>query len=80
MAEISPKWALTIYAKLWVSFKDKRFSKKGAKKVVKDINLSQALSKLKRDGWLKIELDPEDSRKSLYILKNPEEVIENIGK
>lgn len=80
MAEISPKWALRIYAKLWVEFKGKSFSKEQANKVVRDGNLPQALSRLKRDGWLKIGLDVNDARKSLYTLKEPKEVIEYIGK
>lgn len=80
MAGFSPKWALNIYAKLWVSFRDKNFSKKEAEKVVKDNKLSQVFSILRKDGWLEIELDPKDARKSLYLLHDPKKIIERIGK
>ena len=75
MTDLSPKWAFKIYAKLWSKYKDKEFSKEDAIKIVKDNNLNQAFSRLKKDKWLKISLDEDDSRKSLYRLKNPEEMI-----
>lgn len=78
MAEIPPSWAFKMYSKLFVKFKDKKFSNDEAKKIIKNNNLNQGLSRLKRDGWLKIDLDPKDSRKSLYQLNNPEEIIYNI--
>lgn len=78
MSELSPNWAFEIYSKLWNKFKDNKFSNKEAQKMINDNNLNQALSRLKRDGWLKITLNQEDARKSLYILKNPKEVIEEI--
>ncbi len=79
MANISPKWALNVYASLWVSFQVSGFSKERAEGAVSNPNLSQALSRLKRDGWLTIQLDPNDGRKSLYTLKDPKEVIEEIA-
>lgn len=39
-----------------------------------------AFSKLKKNGWLRIELDPQDGRKSLYFLRNPENVIKEVAK
>jgi len=80
MSEISPKWALTIYAKLWVSFGNRSFSKEESKKVVKGNRLVLAISRLKKDGWLNMRVDPNDARKNLYILKDPKEVMEEIGK
>jgi len=47
-----------------------------ARKVLKekkDRLVSVILSELKRHGWLTIKLHPEDSRKRIYQLKNPEE-------
>lgn len=78
MVDISPKWAFGIYAKLWSKFGDKQFSNEEARKIVNDKNLNQAFSRLKKDGWLKIGLNEEDSRKSAYILKKPEEVIQHV--
>ena len=37
-------------------------------------------SNTKKDGWLKISLDLQDARKSIYILKDPKETIEEIIK
>jgi len=71
---------MTIYAKLWVAFGTKQFSKKEAEKAAKSNSLQMAFSRLKRDGWLSIELDPKDGRKSLYVLRDPKLVVEEIGK
>lgn len=78
MVDISPKWAFKIYSKLWSKYNDKLFSKEDALKIIDDNNLNQAFSRLKKDGWLKISLDEEDSRKSLYLLKNPEKMIKDL--
>lgn len=80
MSDLPPHWAFEIYSKLWLKFKNNKFSNDEAKKIVKDENLNQALSRLKKDGWLKIDLDPEDGRKSIYFLRNPNETIEEIIK
>ena len=82
MTEATPKWAMRIYAKLWSEFNTNKFSREQAKKVVnnENNNLPQALSKLKRDGWLIIEMNPKDSRRSLYSLKDPKKAIEELGK
>ena len=78
MTDLSPKWAFRIYVKLWSKYKKKEFSKEDALKIVDDKNLNQAFSRLKKDKWLKISLDEEDSRKSLYLLKNPEDMIKEL--
>lgn len=82
MSEMPPKWAFTIYAKLWVSFREKSFSREEADKIIQENtnNASQVFSVLKKDGWLTINCDPQDSRKSLYTLRNPIKVIEEIGR
>jgi hypothetical protein len=81
MADFSANWAMTIYAKLWAKFGTKSFSRKDAEKVVpKNNNLNQAFSSLKNDGWLVIGLDPVDGRKSIYTLRDPKDVVEQIGK
>ena len=84
MTALTPSWALKIYSKLWLKFKENTFSNQEAKKLIKSENLNQALSRLKRDGWLKIGLDSKDSRRSIYTLQKPEqainEIIEDYGK
>jgi len=81
MVDVPPRWAFIIYAKLWVSFKDKTFSREDVNGTIEDnsTNISQVFSILKKCGWLSITLDPQDSRKSLYTLKNLKELIEEIG-
>ena len=80
MPDFLPNWAMTIYSKLWVNLGTEKFSRKDAESAVKDKNLSQAFSKLKKHGWLRIELDPEGGRKSLYTLNDPNEVIGQLRK
>lgn len=80
MRSLPPNWAFEIYSKLWSKFKDDKFSNGQAQKIIKNNNLNQALSRLKKDGWLKINLDQKDSRKSIYILNNPKDIIEEIIK
>jgi len=81
MVEVPPKGAIVIYAKLWITYKNKVFSRKEIDKIIQmdTNNLSQVFSKLNKNGWLTINIDPEDARKHLYILKNPIEIIEEIG-
>ena len=42
--------------------------------------ISIALSELKQSGWLEMKLDPDDARKRVYKLKNPEQVVKEIEK
>ena len=80
MVEIPAKWVLEGYTKLWAKFKNKPFKSTEAKKIINNVqNPSNLYSHLKNSGWLKIERDPKDSRKSIYTLKNPQETIEEIG-
>ena len=75
--EVAPAWLVKRYMKLWDKFKDKDFSFEDAKKTLKEDNnfLSVVLSEMKREGWLTLELDPEDARKRLYKLLSLEEVM-----
>ncbi|MGC8483811.1 MAG: hypothetical protein ACP5OE_09240 [Thermodesulfobium sp.] len=75
--EIAPSWLVKRYMKLWNKFKDKDFSFEEAQKTLKEDNkfLSVVLSEMKKEGWLNLELDPEDARKRLYKLLSLEEVM-----
>ena len=75
-----PKWIMKHYSKLWYKFKDKQFTHQQAEDLLKITNTSIVLSRLKKYGWLKLELDPEDSRRRLYKLKDPAEVVKEMGK
>jgi len=79
MAGPLPKWVMKHYSILWNNFKDKGFRYKDASRVVNEEKMmSLILSELKRNGWLNVKLDPKDSRKRIYKLKNPEKVIKEI--
>ena len=75
--EVAPAWLVKRYMKLWDKFKNKDFSFEDAKKTLKEDNnfLSVILSEMKKEGWLTLELDPEDARKRLYRLIPLEEVM-----
>ena len=75
--EVAPAWLVKRYMKLWDKFKDKDFSFEDAKKTLKEDNnfLSVVLSEMKKEGWITLELDPEDARKRLYRLIPLEEVM-----
>ncbi len=78
-----PRWAMERYAKLWSRYKDKEFGYKDVTKTLKEKNekiVSVFLSYLKKYGWLNIKLHPEDSRKRIYQLKNPEEAVKEMVK
>ena len=74
-----PKWIMKHYSKLWSKFKDKQFTHQQAENLLNITNTSIILSRLKKYGWLKLELDPEDSRKRLYKLKDPADAVKEIG-
>jgi type I restriction enzyme M protein len=70
------------YSLLHVTFKDKEFTHEQAAKtlVIDKRIISVILSEIRKAGWLKIKLDPDDARKRLYILKSPEEVVKEIAR
>jgi len=81
MTKPLPKWLMERYSLLWKKFKEKEFDHNEAASVLnekKERLVSVVLSDLKRHGWLTISLHPEDSRKRIYKLKNPESAIEEI--
>jgi DNA-binding MarR family transcriptional regulator len=75
-----PKWIMKHYSKLWSKFNDKQFTHQQAEDLLKITNTSIVLSRLKKYGWLELTLDPNDSRKRLYKLKDPSEAVKEIGK
>jgi len=51
-----------------------------SKTLNEDKMVSIILSDLKKAGWLKVRLDPSESRKRLYKLISPEEALKEIAK
>jgi len=80
MTEPLPKWIMQRYSALWNKFKDKEFNHEEAFKTLsKDKMLSIVLSELRQAGWLEMKLSPEDARRRIYKLKNPEQAVKEIG-
>ena len=74
MTKPLPKWIMRKYAKLWKKFRDTEFEHSEAEEILEE-NASVIISFLKKNSWLSIRLNPEDSRKRLYTLKGPEQAI-----
>ena len=82
MTDPMPKWLTKRYAVLWNELEDKKFNFDDAKEKLneeKDKRLSVILSDIKKNGWLEVELDPKNSRKRLYKLKSPKQVMLEIA-
>lgn len=76
-----PKWVMHRYSLLWKAFKIKEFEYDDACKMLQEREqglVSIILSELKKHGWLSLKIHPEDSRKRIYQLKNPEEATEEL--
>lgn len=70
------------YSVLWKKFEENEFEHDDASKLLKeekDRLVSVVLSDLKKHGWLTVKLHPDDSRKRIYKLKNPEDAIREIN-
>jgi len=77
-----PKWAMYKYSLLWRSLSTKEFSFETISRILNEQKpnlVSVLLTHLKRNGWIEVKLDPEDSRKRVYVLKTPEKVMEEIA-
>ncbi len=73
-----PNWLLQRYSLLWKAFGDKEFDYDMAAEVLKEKRerlVSAVLSDIKKYEWLTLRMDPKDSRKRLYTLKDPEKAI-----
>ncbi|MEM2916382.1 MAG: class I SAM-dependent DNA methyltransferase [Candidatus Woesearchaeota archaeon] len=78
-----PKWLENKYLVLWDKFKDNTFRMDVAEKVLKESDTDKVqgvaviLSELRKAGWLVVEPDPEDARKSIYHLKSKEDIFKS---
>ncbi|RLF57532.1 MAG: hypothetical protein DRN27_07600 [Thermoplasmata archaeon] len=81
MSKPLPKWLMERYSILWKRFNEKEFDHDESVQILKEEKerlVSVVLSELKKHGWLTVKLHPEDSRKRIYKLKNPEDAINEI--
>lgn len=75
-----PKWIMKHYSKMWTKFEDNHITYVQAEKLLNVTNTSIVLSRLRKFGWLEISLDPEDSRKRFYKLKNPIQAVKEMSR
>lgn len=76
-----PNWAMRRYAKLWRAFGTKEFLHDDALRVLREKDprfLNVALSRMRKYGWLTLAFHPDDARKRVYTLKNPEDAVGGI--
>ena len=72
---------MTAYSKLWTKYSGKEFTHSEATKTLKEKKMvSVILSEMRKNGWLALRLDPQDSRKRLYKLISPNNALESIAK
>jgi hypothetical protein len=75
-----PKWIQKRYAVLWNKHKDKELSYEDIKSSLEDKSgLNVFLSELRKAGWLEVKLSPEDNRKRVYKLKEPNKAMKEIA-
>ena len=82
MAQPIPKWIQQRYATLYKAYGINDFT---LEKTISVLNEKReicvvVLSRLRRNGWLKMMLNQQDARKKIYSLVKPEEVIIQISK
>jgi hypothetical protein len=68
------------YANLWKRFGESEFDYTQAALILDEKLASVVINHLKRNGWVEIALNPDDSRKRLYRLKSPEKAVEEMAK
>lgn len=78
-----PKWLEERHTKLWGKFGNSNFRMDESVEFLKeDIGVEKeevavVLSELRKAGWVKVELDPDDARKRIYKLRSKEDIIKD---
>ena len=81
MTETIPNWLQQRYALLYKNYKDKEFTFQEAMKTIKEddkVYMGMILSELRKAGWLKVEINPDDARRRIYQLIMPDKVMEKM--
>ena len=69
------------YAKLWKAFASRDFSFEKAINALEEEDdrvIGLVLSELRKAGWISVKQDPNNSRKRLYQLKQPNEAVKEM--
>lgn len=78
MSKPLPKWIMKKFARLWNTFGKTPLNYKEIKKILKEeseTSLRTILTTMRKSRWLKVRRNPEDRRKKIYQLREPEEII-----
>lgn len=81
MAKPIPKWVQERLSRLWKKYGDKEMTYNMIQKILcmDDRNtISAFLNELKVADWIEIKLNKEDTRKRVYILKEPNKIMMEI--
>jgi hypothetical protein len=82
MISAVPKWVMQRYSRLWKKHKDRELSFEEIQGVLKAdgrTTISVFLNELKKAGWMDVQLDADDTRKRRYILKHPQDIVEEMN-
>jgi hypothetical protein len=82
MAQPLPKWLFIRYSKIWKEKNSTEFKYDEIRDLLRekdDRSLSVVLSELRKYGWLEATLDQSDSRKRVYKLRNPKDIVNEIA-
>jgi len=75
-----PKWIMQRYSQLWNKYKDRSLEHDEISKILGEKHASIILCYLKKNGWVEVALNPDDTRKRNYVLKSPEKAVEEMAK
>ncbi len=79
-----PTWLENKYLTLWDKLKDTTFRMEDAQEILRksDVDKVQGvavvLSELRKAGWVVVETDGHDARKSIYHLKSKDDIVKSI--
>jgi hypothetical protein len=83
MAKPIPKWVQERLARLWKKYGEQAITFKMIKEILTmddDNTIRVFLNELKKADWIDVQLSPTSSRERIYILKQPNEIMLEIGK
>ena len=81
MKDFIPEWMAKRFALIWRIKKNKDFTFRWyIEKTGDDEKIALTFfSRLKKKGWIEVKNNPQDKRKKLYKLVNPNEIFNELG-
>ena len=76
-----PKWVMERYSVLWKKYHNEEITYEQIDDTLKidDKNtIGVFLNELRKAGWIEVTLSKEDLRKRIYVLREPQEVLQEI--